>query len=57
MILKIFSWNIWIDGYFDQVSGFLKKSNADIIGLQEVKGNDPRRDTIGFLNKLGYTDE
>lgn len=54
MILKILSWNIWIDGYFDQISDFLKKSDADIIGLQEVKENDPERDVIGYLSSLGY---
>lgn len=54
MKLKFLSWNIWIDGYFDQVTDFLKKSEADIIGLQEVLSDDPRRDVISFLHKLGY---
>lgn len=54
MILKVLSWNIWIDGYFDQIAHFLKESNADIIGLQEVKDDDPKRDVIGYLSKLGY---
>ncbi len=54
MTLKILSWNIWTDGYFDQVIEFLKESKADIIGLQEVVGDDPKRDVIGFLNKIGY---
>lgn len=54
MTLKILSWNIWIDGYFDQISDFLKQSNADIIGLQEVKDYDSKRDVIKFLNDLGY---
>lgn len=54
MKLKILSWNIWIDGYFDQVSDFLKASEADIIGLQEVVNDNPKRDVIGFLSKLGY---
>ncbi len=54
MRLKILSWNIWTDGYFDQVSSFLKVSGADVIGLQEVVSDDPRRDTISFLAKLGY---
>ena len=52
--LKILSWNIWISGYFDQVTDFLEKSEADIIGLQEVVNNDPKRDIINFLKKLGY---
>lgn len=54
MILKILSWNIWVDGYFDQIKDFLKRENADIIGLQEVKDNDPERNVIGYLNSLGY---
>ena len=54
MSLKILSWNIWINGYFDQVADFLKKSEADIIGLQEVVDNDPNRDIISFLKRLGY---
>jgi len=54
MQLKVLSWNIWIDGYFDLVLDFLEKSNADIIGLQEVVADDPKRDIIGFLNNLGY---
>lgn len=54
MTLKILSWNIWVDGYFDQISDFLKKSSADIIGLQEVKNDDPKRDIIKYLDGLGY---
>jgi len=54
MGLKILSWNIWINGYFDQVKSFVKKSGADIIGLQEVVNNDSERDIINFLKNLGY---
>lgn len=54
MILKILSWNVWVDGDFDKTSAFLKKTNADIIGLQEVRDNDEKRDYITFLSKLGY---
>ncbi len=54
MKLKILSWNIWINGYFDQITDFLKASEADIIGLQDVVSDDPKRDVIGFLDKLGY---
>jgi endonuclease/exonuclease/phosphatase family metal-dependent hydrolase len=54
MKLKILSWNIWINGYFDQIVDFLKNANADIIGLQEVKDDDPKRDVIGYLQKIGY---
>ncbi len=54
MQAKILSWNIWVDNHFDQVKGFLLKSNADIIGLQEVREGDPSRDTVNFLEKLGF---
>ena len=54
MRIKILSWNIWIDSHFDEVKDFLKKSDADIIGLQEVREDDPARETIKFLNSLGY---
>lgn len=54
MQLKILSWNIWIDCNFDQVTEFLKSSNADIVGLQEIVENDPKRDIIKALSKLGY---
>src|SRR3989344_4184920 len=54
MQLKIISWNIWIDGYFDRTVDFLKTSSADIIGLQEVRADDPGRNIIGYLEELGY---
>ena len=54
MRLQVLSWNIWINCYFDQVAKFLKASKADIIGLQEVLPDDPKRDIVGFLDKLGY---
>lgn len=54
MPLKILSWNIWYDGHFAEISKFLAEFKADIIGLQEVVPDDPERDTIGFLNNLGY---
>src|SRR3989344_5197219 len=54
MRLKVLSWNIWINGYFDQVKDFLARADADIIGLQEVEADAPERDIIGFLTKLGY---
>ncbi len=54
MQLKILSWNIWIDGHFDQIVDFLKTSDADIIGLQEVQTDDPKRDVIKYLEGLGY---
>jgi endonuclease/exonuclease/phosphatase family metal-dependent hydrolase len=52
--LKILSWNIWIDGHFDQITEFIKRADADIVGLQEVKDDDSSRDTIGFMTGLGY---
>ena len=54
MTLNILSWNIWWDGYFDEVSRFLNECDADIIGLQEVVPEDKTRDVIGFLTGLGY---
>ncbi len=54
MILKILSWNIWIDGDFDGIVDYINKSNADIIGLQEVVDNDPERKIIDYLKSAGY---
>jgi len=54
MKVKVLSWNIWIDGKFDEIKRFLEESDADIVGLQEVKDDDPERDVIGFLMGLGY---
>jgi len=54
MKVKILSWNIWIDSYFDQIKEFLRNSQADVIGLQEVREDDPSRETIKYLNSLGY---
>ncbi len=54
MQLKILSWNIWIDGHFKEITEFLRQADADIIGLQEVKDDDPGRDIIGFMSGLGY---
>ena len=54
MKLRVLSWNIWIDGFLEKWKDFLQTENADIIGLQEVKNNDPGRDIIGVLTELGY---
>lgn len=54
MQIKVLSWNIWTDGYFDQVTNFLRSAKADIIGLQEVESDETNSDTINFLEKLGY---
>jgi hypothetical protein len=52
--MKVVSSNIWIDGHLDEWQDFLRNANADIIGLQEVKDDDPERDVIGFLTERGY---
>ncbi|RJO61558.1 hypothetical protein C4544_02380 [candidate division WS5 bacterium] len=54
MKIKILSWNIWIDGHFKEIADFLKKTNADIVGIQELKDDDAERDIIGLMEKLGY---
>ncbi len=54
MQLKILSWNIWYDGDFSKISKFLSEFNADIVGLGEVVPDDPTRDTITLMSKLGY---
>jgi len=54
MEIKVVSWNIWINGYFDKICSFLKQANADIIGLQEVKDDDPKLNIIRYLKNLGY---
>ncbi len=54
MQLRILSWNIWVDCHFSELKDFLLTSDADIIGLQEVRADDPERDVIGFLDSLGY---
>jgi len=54
MRLKLLSWNIWVDGHFDQIRDFLAIADADIIGLQEVKDDDHERDVIGYLASCNY---
>jgi endonuclease/exonuclease/phosphatase family metal-dependent hydrolase len=54
MRLKILSWNIWIDGDAQKVVDLIRHVDPDIIGLQEVKNDDPERDVIGSLSQLGY---
>lgn len=55
MQLKILSWNIWFHGNLEKVNDFLEKSNADIIGLQEVMMIDHEMQISPLLtNKLGY---
>lgn len=55
MKLKVLSWNIWVNSYYNHVRDFLIKSNADIIGLQEVSGNDSTRNTVKLLTDLGFS--
>ena len=52
--MKILSWNIWIDGDAQKVVDLVREANPDVIGLQEVKNDDPERDVIDFLTRLGY---
>lgn len=54
--MKILSWNIWIDGYLDQVHTYLKNSNADIIALQEVTQEKDGSNNIAKIvaGELGY---
>jgi len=54
MQIKVLSWNIWIDNHFEKIDGFLKSTDAEIISLQEVLPNDPKRDVVSLLKKLGY---
>ncbi|MDO8619741.1 MAG: endonuclease/exonuclease/phosphatase family protein [bacterium] len=54
MQLKILSWNIWCDGDFEKTCEFLRASNADIIGIQEVMPEDKTRDITSYLSGLGY---
>lgn len=54
MDIKILSWNIWIESKFDDVKEFIRSNNADIVGLQEVRNDDPERPIIPFMVSLGY---
>lgn len=54
MKLKILSWNIWIYGNYEKITHFLRNADADIVGLQEVRDDDPNLDIIGFMKTLGY---
>ncbi len=54
MKVKLLSWNIWIDGNFEEIKKFLKDFDADIVGLQEVLPEEPHKDIISFMKSLGY---
>lgn len=57
MIIKILSWNIWFGTYLDKVTEFLKNSDADIVGLQEVTQTPDGKKNIAtnLAQKLGYS--
>lgn len=55
MNLKILSWNIWIEGHFEDIKNLLQKTEADVIGLQEVKDDDSSLDVINYLTQQGYS--
>jgi len=54
MQLKVLSWNIWDEGHFDEIAEFLKSSEADIVGLQEVLPFSKNIPIIESLTSLGY---
>lgn len=54
MDLKVVSWNIWDEGHFNEIAEFLKSSEADIVGLQEVLPFSKNIPIIEFLTSLGY---
>lgn len=56
MEIKIISWNIWFGKFYDTVVDFLAKSEAPIIGLQEVTQTKTGKNNIGqkLARKLGY---
>ncbi len=56
MQLKVLSWNIWGGQYLPQVIDFLKESNADIIGLQEVSQDPGGANNVAEVigKQLGY---
>ncbi len=54
MKIKVLCWNIWCGTHLEEVIEFLKKADADIIGLQEVC--EDTRGSIGEIiaKELGY---
>lgn len=53
MKIKVVSWNIWQGNRLDEIISFLKDSNADIIGLQEVVERDGTNTAAIIANELG----
>jgi endonuclease/exonuclease/phosphatase family metal-dependent hydrolase len=54
MLLKVLSWNIWVECHFEELTKYLTNADADIVALQEVKAADPERDVLKFLASRGY---
>ncbi len=56
MSIKIISWNIWGGKHLPEVIDFLKKADADIVGLQEVLQNIDGTNNIAKIiaDELGY---
>lgn len=54
MKINVLSWNVWVQGNFDEIASFLDAHPADVIALQEVKDDDPGRDVISYLATKGY---
>lgn len=55
MSIKVVSWNTWYYGNLDNVNTFLEKTDADIIGLQEIMSIDGKVQLSKHLTEeLGY---
>src|SRR3990167_7537341 len=54
MQIKILSWNIWCGTYLEEVIGFLKTADADIVALQEVSEDERGNISEIIAKKLGY---
>ena len=53
MILKVLSWNSWAGKNLEKATAFLSKTDADIIGLQEVLERDKQNNAEDIAKKLG----
>lgn len=55
MKLKILSWNVWFRGDLEKVNEFLVRSDADIMGLQEIMMFDKKIElSKQFMERRGY---
>ncbi len=54
MQIKVISWNIWQDFHLKEVVSFLRESNADILGLQEVIEKEGTNTAAVIADLLGY---